>query len=100
MKGVCFTPSTNGESAFRTLIQATLNGAPNPPASYISTTESDQARFTADENARLKRIGKAVISVVQQNHSYHFLIDRFGEVFRIVLESDVANHAGNSVWAD
>ena len=64
------------------------------------TTESDQARFTAEENARLKRIGKAVIGVVQQNHSYHFLIDRFGEVFRIVPESDVANHAGYSVWSD
>jgi hypothetical protein len=38
--------------------------------------------------------------VVQQNHSYHFLIDRFGQVFRIVPETDVANHAGYSVWAD
>jgi len=41
-----------------------------------------------------------VIGVVQQNHSYHFLIDRFGEVFRIVPESDVANHAGYSIWSD
>jgi N-acetylmuramoyl-L-alanine amidase len=70
-----------------------------PAGIVYHTTESDQARFTADENARLKRIGKAVIGVVQQNHSYHFLIDRFGQVFRIVPESDVANHAGYSVWA-
>jgi hypothetical protein len=71
-----------------------------PAGIVYHTTESDQARFTADENARLKRIGKAVIAVVQQNHSYHFLIDRFGQVFRIVPESDVANHAGYSVWAE
>jgi len=71
-----------------------------PAGIVYHTTESDQARFTAEENARLKRIGKAVIGVVQQNHSYHFLIDRFGEVFRIVPESDVANHAGYSVWSD
>ena len=71
-----------------------------PAGIVYHTTESDQARFTADENARLKRIGKAVIGVVQQNHSYHFLIDRFGQVFRIVPEADVANHAGYSVWAD
>jgi hypothetical protein len=71
-----------------------------PAGIVYHTTESDQARFTADENARLKRIGKAVIGVVQQNHSYHFLIDRFGQVFRIVPETDVANHAGYSVWAD
>jgi hypothetical protein len=71
-----------------------------PAGIVYHTTESDQARFTPDQNARLKRIGKAVIGVVQQNHSYHFLIDRFGQVFRIVPESDVANHAGYSVWAD
>ena len=71
-----------------------------PAGIVYHTTESDQARFTADENARLKRIGKAVIGVVQQNHSYHFLIDRFGQVFRIVPEADVANHAGYSVWAE
>ena len=71
-----------------------------PAGIVYHTTESDQARFTPDQNARLKRIGKAVIGVVQQNHSYHFLIDRFGQVFRIVPETDVANHAGYSVWAD
>ncbi len=71
-----------------------------PAGIVYHTTESDQARFSPDQNARLKRIGKAVISVVQQNRSYHFLIDRFGQVFRIVPESDVANHAGYSVWAD
>ncbi len=71
-----------------------------PAGIVYHTTESDQARFTPDQNARLKRIGKAVIGVVQQNHSYHFLIDRFGQVFRIVPEADVANHAGYSVWAN
>jgi hypothetical protein len=71
-----------------------------PAGIVYHTTESDQARFTADENATLKRIGKAVIAVVQQNRSYHFLIDRFGQVFRIVPETDIANHAGYSIWAD
>jgi hypothetical protein len=71
-----------------------------PAGIVYHTTESDQARFTPDQNARLKRIGKAVIEVVRQNHSYHFLIDRFGQVFRIVPESDIANHAGYSVWAN
>ncbi|MGB6940943.1 MAG: peptidoglycan recognition family protein [Bryobacteraceae bacterium] len=71
-----------------------------PAGIVYHTTESDQARFTPDQNARLKRIAKAVIGVVQQNHSYHFLIDRFGQVFRIVPEADVANHAGYSVWAN
>jgi len=71
-----------------------------PAGIVYHTTESDQARFTADQNAKLKRIAKGVLAVVRQNHSYHFLIDRFGQVFRIVPEADVANHAGYSVWAD
>lgn len=71
-----------------------------PAGIVYHTTESDQASFEPDHNATLKRIGKEVLAFVEHNHCYHFLIDRFGQVFRIVEESDVAYHAGNSVWAD
>jgi hypothetical protein len=37
---------------------------------------------------------------VQEERAYHYLIDRFGRVHRIVQEEDAAFHAGNSVWAD
>jgi N-acetyl-anhydromuramyl-L-alanine amidase AmpD len=40
------------------------------------------------------------LSYVARNHLYHFLIDRFGRIFRIVAESDYANHAGRSLWID
>ncbi len=71
-----------------------------PAGIVYHTTESDQASFEEGQNRALQRIGKEVLSFVKRNHSYHFLIDRFGQVFRIVEESDVAYHAGNSVWAD
>ena len=71
-----------------------------PAGIVYHTTESDQVRFEPDQTRELKRIGKEVLQFVQQNRNYHFLIDRFGQVFRIVYESDLANHAGNSVWAD
>jgi hypothetical protein len=71
-----------------------------PAGIVYHTTESDQASFEQDQNKALKRIGKEVLSFVKRNHCYHFLIDRFGQVFRIVEESDVAYHAGYSVWAD
>jgi len=71
-----------------------------PAGIVYHTTESDQARFEEEEVSNLKRIGKGVLSYVQQRHAYHFLIDRFGQVFRIVRESDVADHAGMSIWAD
>jgi hypothetical protein len=48
----------------------------------------------------LTRIGRDLLTYVSREHSYHFLIDRFGRVFRTVPETDVANHAGYSVWAD
>jgi len=71
-----------------------------PAGIVYHTTESDQARFEEDETSKLKRIGKGVLSYVQQHHAYHFLIDRFGQVFRVVRESDIADHAGMSIWAD
>jgi hypothetical protein len=37
---------------------------------------------------------------VRRERSYHYVIDRFGRVFREVEESDIAFHAGHSVWAD
>lgn len=71
-----------------------------PAGIVYHTTESDQARFEEDETWKLKRIGKGVLAYVQRQHAYHFLIDRFGQVFRIVRESDIADHAGMSIWAD
>ena len=71
-----------------------------PAGIVFHTTESDQARFEEDQIGKLKRIGKGVLMFVKENHCYHYLIDRFGQVFRIVPESDSANHSGNSVWAD
>ena len=37
---------------------------------------------------------------VRRNRSYHYVVDRFGRVWRVVAETDVADHAGYSVWAD
>lgn len=71
-----------------------------PAGIVYHTTESDQAHFDEEQNGTLKRIGKQVLRYVRDKRCYHFLIDRFGQVFRVVQESDVANHAGNSIWAD
>ena len=85
----------------RSAIEAAQPEWRSAPAGIVyHTTESDQARFEEDETWKLKRIGKGVLSYVQQHHSYHFLIDRFGQVFRVVKESDVADHAGMSIWGD
>jgi hypothetical protein len=71
-----------------------------PAGIVFHSTESPQAPFEAGHNETLKRLGESLLDYLRRRHSYHFLIDRFGRVYRVVAESDAANHAGYSVWAD
>jgi hypothetical protein len=71
-----------------------------PAGIVFHTTESHLAPFEEGQNRMLQREGEGLLDYVSRNHSYHFVIDRFGRVFRIVSETDYANHAGNSIWAD
>ncbi len=81
------------------------SGAPGPlreqPAGIVfHTTESGQAPYEVAQRRRLKLIGRELLLYVRNKRAYHFVIDRFGQVHRIVFESDAANHAGHSLWAD
>jgi N-acetylmuramoyl-L-alanine amidase len=71
-----------------------------PMGIVFHTTESDQAPFESGQKPALQRIGREVLLYVRNKRAYHFLIDRFGRVHRIVAESDAANHAGHAIWAD
>src|SRR5262249_53702875 len=71
-----------------------------PAGIVFHTTESDQAPFDPTQSHALMRIGHELLLFVRNKQAYHFVIDRFGRVHRIVVESDAANHAGNSIWAD
>jgi hypothetical protein len=71
-----------------------------PAGIVFHSTESHQARFEPSEVHSLKRIGRNLLDYVRSQRSYHFVIDRFGRVYRVVHESDVAYHAGRSVWAE
>lgn len=71
-----------------------------PVGIVYHTTESNLAPFEEEENHRLKRLGRNLMEWVRQDRSYHYVIDRFGRVFRVVQEPDAANHVGTSVWAD
>jgi hypothetical protein len=64
------------------------------------TTESNLAPFEEEENRHLQRLGRNLMEWVRQDRSYHYVIDRFGRVYRVVEEADAANHVGNSIWAD
>ena len=71
-----------------------------PAGIVFHSTEGDQAPFQPNQNHALKRISKDLLLYVRRKRAYHYLIDRIGRVHRIVYESDAANHAGHSVWAD
>ena len=71
-----------------------------PAGIVFHTTESRMAPFEPSQNDRLQSNGHNLLSFIAKNHLYHFVIDRFGRVFRVVAETDYANHAGRSVWAD
>jgi len=97
--------SVSGEPRWYSLISHNPAAKSGPrrsePAGIVfHSTESDQAPFQPDQNHALKRIGKELLLYVRNKRAYHFLIDRIGRVHRIVHESDAANHAGHSAWAD
>jgi len=71
-----------------------------PAGIVFHTTESQQEPFEADKNRVLKQVAESLVEYVRRHRAYNFLVDRFGRVYRIVYESDAADHAGHSVWAD
>jgi len=77
------------------------SGYQTQPAGIVfHTTESRMAPFEPSQNDRLQYNGRSLLGFIARKHLYHFLIDRFGRVFRVVAETDYANHAGRSIWAD
>ncbi len=76
-------------------------GRRTQPAGIVyHTTESHLAPFEPGQTERLLRVSEWLLDFVRRNRSYHFVIDRFGRVHRVVPEEGPANHAGYSVWAD
>lgn len=90
----------------RSYLAFPVNGSQAPerrtePAGIVfHTTESHQAPFEAGHNRLLKSIGESLLEFVKRGRSYNFVIDRFGRVYRVVPENQVAYHAGHSIWAD
>jgi len=81
------------------------NAAPSgygeaPRGIVYHITESLVEPLQEEASHRLQYIGRNLLDVIRRERAYHYLIDRFGRVFRVVEESDAANHSGKSIWAD
>lgn len=70
-----------------------------PVGILFHTTESDVWPLEAAYNDSLRDSSQKLLRYVGRNRLYHYLIDRFGRVYRVVEEETKANHAGHSVWA-
>lgn len=70
-----------------------------PVGILFHTSESDIWPLEASFNESLRDSSQRLLRYLQRNRTYHYLVDRFGRVFRVVNEDSKANHAGYAVWA-
>lgn len=71
-----------------------------PVGIIYHTSESVLLPFVEDNSGSIEVRSKNLLAYVRDRKSYNYLIDRFGQVYRVVRDEDAAFHAGNSVWSD
>jgi hypothetical protein len=72
----------------------------DPIGIIYHTTEGELVDFKPDNNESLQRHSHGTLAWVKQQKSYNYLIDRFGQIYRIVRDEQAADHAGHSIWSD
>jgi hypothetical protein len=95
--------TTSAPRYYRSLDRATMqvrDASGQPVGIVFHTTESLVAPIEPDQVKTLSRSREDVLNHVRRDRLYNFVIDRFGEVFRVVPEGQTAFHAGHSIWAD
>ncbi len=71
-----------------------------PVGIVYHTSESVLLPFVADNSGSIEFRSKNLLAYVRDKKSYNYVIDRFGQIYRVVRDEDAAFHAGNSVWSD
>src|SRR5215212_259551 len=75
--------------------------AQSAPAGIVyHTSESDLLPFNEGNSDSIETRSKNLLAYVRDHKSYNYVIDRFGQIYRVVRDSDAAYHAGNSIWSD
>jgi hypothetical protein len=70
-----------------------------PVGIVYHTSESDLLPFNSGNTESIEATTRGLLAYVRKNSSYNYVIDRFGQIYRVVRDEGAANHAGNSVWA-
>jgi hypothetical protein len=71
-----------------------------PVGIVYHTSESVLLPFVEDNSGSIEFRSKNLLAYVRDKKSYNYVIDRFGQVYRVVRDEDAAFHAGNSIWSD
>src|SRR5215475_4978346 len=64
------------------------------------TPENPMFDLTPDNTTRIQNSSRELIEDVRKYKKYNYLINRIGDIYRIIRDDQAANHAGNSLWAD
>jgi len=64
------------------------------------TPENYMFPLTPDNSGKIQNGSRGLIELVRNHKKYNYLINRIGDIYRIVRDDQAANHAGDSLWAD
>jgi hypothetical protein len=64
------------------------------------TPENPMFALTPDNTTRIQNSSRTLIEDVRIHKKYNYLINRIGDIYRIVRDDQAAYHAGDSLWAD
>ena len=73
---------------------------PAPIGIVYHASESDMAPFGAAFNRDILSTTRDLVGWLSRRRIYNYVIDRFGQVYRVVEDESVAVHAGVSIWGD
>jgi len=73
---------------------------PKPAGIVYHASESDMAPFGAAFNRDILSTTRDLVGWLSRRRIYNYIIDRFGQVYRVVEDETVAIHAGVSIWGD
>lgn len=64
------------------------------------TPESGIVDFIPNNNKAIRSRSRGLLVDVRDRKLYNYVINRIGDIYRIVRDDHAANHAGESIWAD
>ena len=63
-------------------------------------SESDVFAYRPEMTQSIREYSRLLVRYLKKRKAYHYFIDRFGKIYRLVKEDQAAFHSGNSIWAD